>query len=272
VSTRTTEEQKWEEIEAARTEARASKRNYESVWHATYASYQNALMLSFLPAAADTAVLDCGCGVGVLLKDLLDRYPCVHGLDISAESLKLVECSHPALQGLVVGDAEQPPYADGVFDAVLLRGTLHHLANFGQGMGEFRRILKPGGVLVVAEPCSDVPFINWGRKLLSKRQEKAFGTRELRNLFPTAGFSVVGERRFGYLAFALTYVLQRPLASLSRPAWLWRSIIRSLILLDEMLGRIPFLNRSNLGAIVAGRALGESARCTPRVPTGKRWS
>ncbi|GAG39014.1 unnamed protein product, partial [marine sediment metagenome] len=51
VSTRTTEEQKWEEIEAtlarkryemaaALEEAIASRREYDSVWHATYARYQ----------------------------------------------------------------------------------------------------------------------------------------------------------------------------------------------------------------------------------------
>lgn len=255
MSTRTTEEQKWEEIEAARTEARASKRNHESVWHATYASYQNALMLSFLPAAADTAVLDCGCGVGVLLKDLLAHYSRVHGLDISAESLKLIGLSRPPLRSLVVADAERLPYRDEVFDAVVLRGTLHHLTDLGQGMREFRRVLKPSGILLVAEPCSDVALVYWGRRLVSRRQEKAFGTRELRELFSSAGFAVVGERRFGYLAFALSYVLRRPLAGLTRPAWLYQGIIQTLILLDEMVARIPYMGRFGLGVIVAGRLL-----------------
>jgi len=253
MSAHTAAERKQEEIRAAREAAMTSKRDYSSVWGSTYSRYQNELILAYLPSAQST-VLDCGCGVGVLLKDLVTRCSCVHGLDISEKSLELIECSHPALRSLVVGDAEQMPYKGGVFDAVVLRGTLHHLADLAGGMQEFKRVLKPGGVLVVAEPCSDFPIIFWGRKLLSKRREKSFDTRELRSLFSTTGYWLIGERRFGYIGYAVTYLLRRSLADLGRPAWLWRNVIRLLIGVDEMVGRIPAMTRLNVGMIMVGVA------------------
>jgi len=256
VGARTTEEQKREEIEAARTEARASMKNYESVWHAAYARYQNRLMLSHLPRGGVYHVLDCGCGVGVLLNDLVTRYAFVHGLDISLESLELIERSHPALQRLVVGDAEWLPYRGGAFDAVLLRGTLHHLTDLAQGMREFRRVLKPGGVLVMLEPCSDVPAVQWGRNLLSKRKEKSFKVTELKALLSSAGFSILGLRRTGYVGFTVTYLLRELLAGLSHPASLLRKLVALLIATDEMLSRIPVVARFSVGVVVVGKAPG----------------
>src|SRR2546425_4692076 len=127
------------EIEAARLGSIASRRDYDSVWHATYARFENQMIVSYLPRSQDMAVLDCGCGVGVLLHDLVPHYSHIHGLDISFESLQLVGISNDALKGLVVGDAERMPYCDGAFDAIILRGTLHHLPDVDQALREFLR-------------------------------------------------------------------------------------------------------------------------------------
>jgi len=242
------------EIDAAREEALASRREYGSVWHATYARYQNSVILSFLPKNPDAAVLDLGCGVGVLLRDLARRYANAHGLDISAESLSMVSIDSPNLRGLVVGDGEHLPYRSGVFDAVVLRGALHHIPNVDQALQELHRVLKPEGTLLMAEPCSDHSFIRWGRGYLSKRKERDFQSAELEAYLHQHGFTPMILRRTGYVGFAFSYLLRARLARLARPAWFYRSCVKFLILLDESLPLIPILRGFNLGVIVVGKA------------------
>lgn len=53
--------------------------------------------------------------------------------------------------GFVQGDAEDLSFPDGIFDAVTIGFGLRNLAHTAKGLGEFIRILKPGGKLMVLE-------------------------------------------------------------------------------------------------------------------------
>ena len=50
----------------------------------------------------------------------------------------------------VACDAEQLPFEDDSFDLVLGHAVLHHLPDLDRAFGEFRRVLKPGGVIAFA--------------------------------------------------------------------------------------------------------------------------
>src|SRR6266480_4838754 len=50
----------------------------------------------------------------------------------------------------VACDAEQLPFEDGSFDLVFGHAVLHHLPDLDHAFGEFRRVLKPGGVIAFA--------------------------------------------------------------------------------------------------------------------------
>ena len=68
-------------------------------------------------------------------------------------------------------DAEELPYPDGTFDAAYLVATLGEVAERDRALEELRRVLKPGGRLVVGEGLPDphmVPF-----KTLRERAEAA---------------------------------------------------------------------------------------------------
>lgn len=51
----------------------------------------------------------------------------------------------------VLGDAVHLPVADATVDAVLIVDALHHLPDHAAVVAECRRVLRPGGVLVVRE-------------------------------------------------------------------------------------------------------------------------
>ena len=97
----------------------------------------------------DERVLDIGCGNGLHLAELARRAhrgP-VFGLDLSPGMLTAAR-SH-ARAPLVVGDAEQVPFAAESLDRVLAMHMLYHVPNRDLAISEIRRVLLPDGVALV---------------------------------------------------------------------------------------------------------------------------
>jgi ubiquinone/menaquinone biosynthesis C-methylase UbiE len=70
------------------------------------------------------------------------------------------------------GDATALPYEDGSMDAVVLTAVLGEIPDTGAALGEIRRVLKPGGRLVVGELFGDPHFTTLASL---KRQAAAAG-------------------------------------------------------------------------------------------------
>jgi ubiquinone/menaquinone biosynthesis C-methylase UbiE len=101
--------------------------------------------------------LEIGAGTGYFTLNLMragvvERATC---LDISPGMLSTLE-RNAATLGLadrvdtVATDAEHLPFDDESFDLVLGHAVLHHLPDLDQAFREFRRVLRPGGVLFFA--------------------------------------------------------------------------------------------------------------------------
>ena len=113
--------------------------------------------------AAGEVAVDVACGTGALTRELEAAAPeaTVLGLDFSQEMLKRARSTggagsappdppQPNLR-LAAGDALQLPLADASVDVVTIAFGLRNLPEPGQGLLEFRRVLRPGGRLVVCE-------------------------------------------------------------------------------------------------------------------------
>lgn len=98
----------------------------------------------------DPAVLDIGCGEGSLLDALTREFPGreAHGTDISAPALDLAARAFPDATWVVANADRTLPYQDNSCDLLL---TLTARVN----PPEARRLLAPGGALLVAVPGSD---------------------------------------------------------------------------------------------------------------------
>jgi SAM-dependent methyltransferase len=91
-------------------------------------------------------VLDVGCGDGALGRPLLQAGVPWVGLDLSPTLLK--DAPRPAVRA----SATVLPFRDEAFGAVTALYVLYHLAAPEQAIAEAHRVLRPGGLLVVAAP------------------------------------------------------------------------------------------------------------------------
>ncbi len=109
-------------------------------------------------------VLDVATGTGLVLRSAaeLSGHPSlVVGLDPSQGML--FECRRRCAAPLIQGVGEQLPFASGRFDVVSMGYGLRHVADLHALFDEFRRVLKPGGCLLILELTQ--PKSRAGRRL-----------------------------------------------------------------------------------------------------------
>jgi len=96
-------------------------------------------------------VLDIGCGPGLYYGKMRNRQLNVdyHGIDLLSSMI----VNHLGQQDgvpLSVADVQAIPYANDQFDVVMANHMLYHVEDVSQAISEIRRVLKPGGIVVVA--------------------------------------------------------------------------------------------------------------------------
>ncbi|WP_436501176.1 class I SAM-dependent methyltransferase [Actinokineospora sp. HUAS TT18] len=114
------------------------------------AFYARPAIVNLAGAVAGRRILDAGCGSGAVAEALRDRGAVVAGFDLSAKMVELAQRRLGADTDLRVADIGRPlPYADGAFDDVVAALVLHYLEDWAAPLAELRRVLKPGGRLIV---------------------------------------------------------------------------------------------------------------------------
>jgi SAM-dependent methyltransferase len=105
------------------------------------------------PLDRSDAVLDLGCGTGGLVVAASHQAGKVIGVDIAARWLVV---AHRRLQEagvrnatLVCACAERLPFADASFDVVAANDVLEHSQHQRELLREVRRVLRPGGLLLL---------------------------------------------------------------------------------------------------------------------------
>jgi SAM-dependent methyltransferase len=108
---------------------------------------------------AGRRILDVGSGAGPLLESLRDRGAMVTGVEPSAKMLELARKrlgDGAALYQAALG-GDPLPFPDRSFDDAIACLVLHYLEDWKTPLAELRRVLVPGGRLIVAV---DHPFVH----------------------------------------------------------------------------------------------------------------
>ncbi|OGW79512.1 MAG: hypothetical protein A3G33_06865 [Omnitrophica bacterium RIFCSPLOWO2_12_FULL_44_17] len=121
--------------------------------------------------AAGKWLLDVGCGGGFLLKELQKFTPYTFGLDISQTALRISQKTSPSSK-LVQGSAENLPFHKNTFDSLICLGSLEHFYDISIALGEFHRVVKPDGRIIIMVPNSF-----WYKDILSVWQTGDIGER-----------------------------------------------------------------------------------------------
>lgn len=97
--------------------------------------------------------LHAGCGSGQVDVDI-SKHISITALDISNNALRLYKKANGALSRTVQGSIFGLPFADNAFDGVYNLGVLEHFTQdeIGRILAECRRVLKPGGKILVLWP------------------------------------------------------------------------------------------------------------------------
>ena len=115
------------------------------------AYYERPAMLGLAGDVAGRRILDAGCGSGALSAALRARGAVVTGFDVSAAMVDLAYSRLGEDADLRVADLAAPlPFADAAFDDVVASLVLHYLEDWAGPLSELRRVLRPGGRLILS--------------------------------------------------------------------------------------------------------------------------
>ena len=113
--------------------------------------YARPAILDLAGDVAGRRILDVGCGAGPVLKALRDRGAIVTGVDPSTKILELARQRLGDRAALQQADLSYPlPFPDSAFNDVIACLVLHYLEDWTAPLAELRRVLTPGGRLIVA--------------------------------------------------------------------------------------------------------------------------
>lgn len=101
-------------------------------------------------------ILDVGTGEGGFIPVLLQTFPgaIITGIDPNTDSLKVARQKFPGIRFLEM-EAEKLYFDDDRFDVVSISMALHHLPKIKKALKEIKRVVKPGGYIIINEPISD---------------------------------------------------------------------------------------------------------------------
>lgn len=115
------------------------------------AYYERPAMINLAGDVNSHRVLDAGCGSGPLSAALRAKGAIVTGFDSSSAMVELARQRLGENAALLVADLIQPlPFADGAFDDVVASLVLHYLQDWTAPLAELRRVLQPGGRLILS--------------------------------------------------------------------------------------------------------------------------
>jgi ubiquinone/menaquinone biosynthesis C-methylase UbiE len=153
---------------------------------------------------AGKSVLVVGCGIGLTPCHLAKNYGCrVTGVDLSD---KMIEWSHKRAErkGLAdrielrVADAQQLPFEDGSFDAVMIESVNAFVPDKPRAFEQYARLIRPGGYVgmnegtwVISPPPAEL------LKFIERSMEADFQTAEAwKNLLSGAGLEVTAAKTY----------------------------------------------------------------------------
>ena len=105
-------------------------------------------------------ILDVGCGTGLLPARLVSAYDQARVVGVDASTGMIQNAAATTVPGrsrFAAAMAERLPFADGVFDLVVVTLSISHWEDRAAGLAQIGRVMAPDGTLVAAGPFASRP-------------------------------------------------------------------------------------------------------------------
>ncbi|HZF09560.1 MAG TPA: methyltransferase domain-containing protein [Thermoanaerobaculia bacterium] len=173
---------------------------YDRRW-ARYIRATTRATLARLALRPGEQLLDLGCGTGALLRELVleSAAPRLCGVDLSLAMLACARASLPPAVPLALGDVGALPYPSGSFDVVVSISSFHYWPHPEEALQEIRRVLRPGGRLVITDWCADFlacRICEWIVRRFDHAHQRIYGKARCRQLLEAAGLAEVAVESY----------------------------------------------------------------------------
>jgi SAM-dependent methyltransferase len=184
-------------------------------------------------------VLDVACGSGFGLSLLRAGGAWPVGVDYDAQTVREIKHAHPR-SALVTADATRLPLASASLDTVVSFETIEHVPDARALVRELRRVLRPGGGLILSTPNRE--FGPLSRHTANRFHVREFTAAELREMLSDCfeHVQLFGQRpvdAYRYVPFLMVETHVEP------SALVWKLLLR-----------LPYGLKNRLAQTVSGRA------------------
>ncbi|HEY2717428.1 MAG TPA: class I SAM-dependent methyltransferase [Solirubrobacterales bacterium] len=116
-------------------------------------------LVDLVPADPEARWLEVACGPSMVGRAVAPRIGSLHGVDLTPAMIERAR-EEAAREGLAnaefgIGDATALEFEDGSFDGAITRFSLHHIPAPQRVVEEMARVVRPGGLVVIADHARD---------------------------------------------------------------------------------------------------------------------
>jgi SAM-dependent methyltransferase len=155
-----------------------------------------------LSIAHGARILDAGCGSGRNMVDL-QHYGAVTGIELSPPSVQAARAR--GVGEVVEGSVLDMPFADSSFELAVSLDVIEHLEDDVEALRELRRVVAPGGRLLVTVPAYQWL---WSRHDLINHHHRRYSRATLVGAAQSAGWQVERTTHFNSLLLPLAAAMR----------------------------------------------------------------
>ena len=200
----------WDQVPVTYYQDGVRKNPLQRIWHGIKAN----TAVNILKQKKFKNLLDVGCASGHMISRVSRSFPGVSctGLDVYDKAIKYAKATYPNIR-FRIGDAHKLPFKNNSFDAIICYETIEHVEHPAAVLRELKRVLKPGGRIILAMDSGNwlfrIVWAIWERSRGAVWQHAhlhPFTHNELESLIKKSGLTVQ-SKRFTHLGMEVVFVL-----------------------------------------------------------------
>ncbi len=169
-----------------------------------FVSRRDAIYRFLLNTNTNAQILEIGCSGGQLLLLLASKgFSNVYGIDVSNEAIS--RCNKMGIKNVSVMDGTKTSFRDNTFNIIVASDVLEHINDQNAALSEWKRILRPGGTLILFVPAF---MFLWSGHDEVNHHFRRYSLKQLNGLLRFSGFKIIRSSYWNFSLFFPILVLR----------------------------------------------------------------